>query len=297
MTGISPAEHRPDVVRCLADRRLEPAVELLGLPSEADLDEVVHDVRKRCKRVRALLRLVRDKLGEDVYHRENRVLRDAARVLSPVRDAAVLIQSHDEMVHAGAVPMTDFRMELSQRHRDLRHKLLRGDSLPELRESIAAVLARIETWPMTTLEWDSVRPGVKRVYRRGRKAMAAAYRERSTERFHQWRKRTTYLRHQLRFLEELWPEVIRGTAKGAHVLTDVLGDAHDLAVLGRAVDAANVGRGRDADSLSAFITAHRQRLRVRAEPLGLRLYAETPSRFTDRLGRYWEAGTRSAAVA
>lgn len=279
----------------MAKQRLQPAVESLGCASGADLDDVVYDVRKRCKRVRALLRLVRESLGDDVYQQENRALRDAARELSPVRDAAVLIEVHDEVVGAGAVPIAGFRADLVEHHQELRDELLAGDTLPRLGERVAAVLTRIDTWPLETLEWDSLGAGVERVYRRGRKAMAAAYDDPSTERFHEWRKRTKYLRHQLGFLEELWPSVIRGSVKSAHVLADVLGDSHDLAVLGQAVAAGKAGD--ETDAFSAFIESQRDLLRVRAEPIGLRLYAERPARFVERLGRYWEAGLRPGEAA
>lgn len=296
-TGISPADHRCDAVRQLAHRRLDPALEHLELSSEADFDEVVHDLRKRCKRVRALLRLVREDLGEDVYKRENRALRDAARVLSPVRDAVVLIDVHDQLVDAGAVPVAGFRAELVERHHELRREILDRDALPEVRESMAAVVARIDTWPLETVEWETLSEGLERVYRRGRKAMAAAYEDPSTERFHDWRKRVRYLRHQLEFLRELWPEVMRGSQKSAHTLTDVLGDVQDLSVLEHALEGARAGSGHRTDSLSELIASQRELLKARAEPIGLRLYAESPSRFIARLGRYWQAGSRSRAVA
>ncbi len=296
-TRFSPKEHGCDVVRRLAQRRLEPAVEALQVSSEAEVDDVAHDVRKRCKRIRALLRLIRYEVGKDVYRRENGALRDAARLLSPVSDAAVLIQVHDDVVRAGATPPTGFRRELVERHQDLRHQVFEEDTLLQVRESIAAVLARTETWPMTAVEWDVLAAGLKRVYKKGRKAMAAAYEDPSGELFHEWRGPVRYLRHQLKFLEELWPEVMRGNAKSAHALTDVLGDAHDLAVLDRTVVAATGEPAGDAQRLSEFIDSQRQQLRVRARPIGLRLYAEKPSDFIARLGRYWEAGMRAGAAA
>lgn len=297
VTGISPAEHVGDAVRRLAHRRLEPAVDALQGCSEADLDDVVHDVRKRCKRVRALLRLVRDDLGKDVYRQENRTLRDAARLLSPVRDAAVLVGVHDEVVEAGGRPEPGLRIALVERHRDLRRQVLGGDTLPKVREGVATVLTRIETWPISTVEWDVLASGLERVYRRGRKAMAAAFDDPSTETFHDWRNRAKYLRHQLGFLEDLWPEVVGGSAKCAHALTDVLGDAHDLAVLGRAAAAATGDPDDQTGPFDEFIQSHRELLRARSRPLGLRLYAEKPSRFIARLGRYWEARTWPAAAA
>lgn len=297
MTGISPEEQVCDAVRRLAHRRLEPTVDALGLVSEADLDEVVHDVRKRCKRVRALLRLVRDDLGDDVYRRENRTLRDVARTFSPLRDAAVLIRVHDDVLRAGGMPIPGFRPALVQRHEHLRRKVLEGDTLPAARETLAAAVTRIQTWPIATVEWDVLGAGLKRVYSRGRKAMAAAYDEPSTERFHQWRKRAKYLRSQLGVLEELWPEVIGGSAKTAHALTDALGDAHDLAVLEGVLAAEGVDPDGEAGRLVEFMQAQRELLRARARPLGLRLYAEKPSRFIARLGRYWDAAVRTTTAA
>jgi len=292
-TRFSPGDCGCDVVRRLAQCQLRPAVEALQLASEPDVDEVVHDVRKRCKRVRALLRLIRDAVGKQEYRRENRVLRDAARALSPVRDAAVLVQVHEDVVRAGAMPPAGFRLDLVERHHDLRHQVMEGDTLPEVRETIAGVLARIETWPMTTVKWDVLAAGLERVYRKGRKAMAAAYDDPGAEAFHQWRSPVRYLRLQLQLLEELWPEVIRGNAKSAHALTDILGDAHDLANLYQALAAAT----GDTQHLAEFIQSQRRLLRIRARPIGLRLYAEKPSRFIARLGRYWEAATQPGVAA
>ena len=264
----------------------------------ADVDEVVYDVRKRCRRIRALLRLVRADVGDDVYGRENDALRAAARVLSPVRDAAVLVEVHDEVVEIGGISPAGFRDILVERHDRLRDELVGGERLPEVRESLAAALERVETWPITTMEWETVGAGVERVYGRGRKAMAAAYAEPGTERFHEWRKRAKYLRHQLALLEDLWPEVIGASAKSAQALTATLGDAHDLAVLRGALLAAGADDGTDVDpALVELIDSRRQLLRARARPIGLRLYAEKPSRFVARLGRYWEAGVLPATAA
>lgn len=48
----------------------------------------IHGARKALKRARANLRLLRDAVGKTAYICENVVLRDAARPLSGVRDAA-----------------------------------------------------------------------------------------------------------------------------------------------------------------------------------------------------------------
>src|SRR6202795_3516136 len=60
-------------------------------------DPRIHDIRKRLKHCRALLRLLRKSLGNDAYQVENAQLRDAVRPLMPVRDAAVLVRALDDL--------------------------------------------------------------------------------------------------------------------------------------------------------------------------------------------------------
>src|SRR4051794_28254839 len=60
-------------------------------------DEAVHDARKRLKEVRAALRLLREALGSRTYRQENACFRDAARPLSEVRDAKVLVSTLDKL--------------------------------------------------------------------------------------------------------------------------------------------------------------------------------------------------------
>src|SRR6266852_835892 len=91
--AIANTEAAMDVLRQELAQDLGRAVRALrsGTPS----DPRIHDIRKRLKHCRALLRLLRKSLGKDAYRRENARLRDAARPLMPVRDAAVLVQALD----------------------------------------------------------------------------------------------------------------------------------------------------------------------------------------------------------
>src|SRR6266516_4013585 len=65
-----------DGVRRVATAQLDDALENLRDPSR-DRGEAVHEARKDLKKVRAILRLVRDRVGDDLYKVENRRLRDA----------------------------------------------------------------------------------------------------------------------------------------------------------------------------------------------------------------------------
>jgi CHAD domain-containing protein len=72
--------------RVVRDALEEAAAHLRGSEPR---DEAIHDARTAIKKVRAVLRLLRDPLGAR-YDRENDRLRDAGRRLSALRDADAL---------------------------------------------------------------------------------------------------------------------------------------------------------------------------------------------------------------
>ena len=53
----------------------------------------VHEARKSVKKLRALVRLIADGLGERTLEQENRTFRKIGRDLSPLRDAEVLVKT------------------------------------------------------------------------------------------------------------------------------------------------------------------------------------------------------------
>ena len=88
---FSPGRDLQAEIRRIAGKRMRSATDTLRDLSK-DPDEAVHDARKDLKKLRALLRLVRDGLGEVRYRKENRALRNAGRALADFRDAAVRVE-------------------------------------------------------------------------------------------------------------------------------------------------------------------------------------------------------------
>lgn len=291
---VKPDEAIPDAVRRIAHEQLGRALDDLEEPAPDDLDEVVHDVRKRGKKVRALLRLVRDQL-DDVYSDENAAVRDAARALAPARDAAVHVETLD-LVLADATAVRrdaydDLRAALAERHDARRAELDDGAALADVATALRAADGRVDDWPLTDDGWEAVAPGLERVYRRGRRARDAASEDPAPESFHEWRKRAKYLRYQLRLVRRAWPAVLPVVVDATHDLTDDLGEAHDLSELHALVtsdDDLPVGDG-PRETLLALVEHRRDDRRRRALQRGARLYAEKPGRFVDRLGAYWSA--------
>ena len=78
-------------VKGIASQVIESAVSDCS-SKELNDHEKIHLVRKKCKRIRALLRIVRPSIGE-TYKSENIFYRDLGRKLSEARDIQVFIET------------------------------------------------------------------------------------------------------------------------------------------------------------------------------------------------------------
>jgi hypothetical protein len=70
-----------------------------------DPHATVHQVRKRCKKIRGVIRLVRQPACEHTYQFENEWFREAARKLSFVRDAEAMREAYDKLLDTFAEPV------------------------------------------------------------------------------------------------------------------------------------------------------------------------------------------------
>jgi CHAD domain-containing protein len=254
--------------------------------------EATHDARKAIKKERSLLRLARAAMAPAERRRDNEALRAAARELSGARDADVLISTVDDLAgrFSGQLPaatFADIRRHLVQS----RHADGSADS-PGLSRSVAIlrqVRAHADEWHMRRNGWKAIESGLLRSYRRGRKLLAQAQRDRSTETWHSWRKRVKDLWYQERLLTEVCGPAIRGQAKDAHQLSELLGDDHDLALLREALASGDIEAPVDADAVIGLIDHRREELQTTAIHVGQRVYAESPKAFRRRLKRHWRA--------
>jgi CHAD domain-containing protein len=265
-------------------------------------EEAVHEIRKATKRLRALVRLVRDELSERGYRRENRTFRDAARVLSGARDAAVLAHTLAQVSEhlAGEVrPRTLLRLRRAIEERRRRLAAEHPVGRPELqrRERIfERARTRVGRWPIRERGWATIEPGLARIYRKGRRCFELARSDPSDANLHEWRKRVKDLRYALELLEPLWPDVVHALAKEVDELAEALGADHDLALLRRLLEEEYEANDADGDRMLALLDVRRARLQSVAWALGPRVYAEKPGPFVRRLGGYWDACQRAAGA-
>jgi CHAD domain-containing protein len=286
-----------DGIRRIVNEEIDQAVTELRGQTDGTRDSEIHKARKRCKRLRSLLRLVRDPLGDTIYRRENTAIRDASRLVAPARDALVLVHTFDGVARevggqVDAHAVTETRRALKAAHRRLRQQMLyRGTVSQQAIAALAGVQHRSDDWPLGDLGFAAVRPGLQRVYRQGRRAMHEACDDPTPERFHEWRKRVKYLWHQIELLQPAWPGLLAALADETHDLSDLLGDDHDRTVLAeRLRERPDLVTDPDVTRVvTAALDEQCQRLRAAALPLGARLYSETPMQFTARIACYWQS--------
>src|ERR671923_1603716 len=83
----------PRGIARIARGRIDHAIDELEGRTDSSLEEAVHEARKDMKKLRAVVRLVRGEIGDQVYRRENECFRDAGQALSGVRDADVMLST------------------------------------------------------------------------------------------------------------------------------------------------------------------------------------------------------------
>jgi len=258
--------------------------------------EAVHEVRKDCKKLRGLARLVRPAIG-DRYAQINAAARDAAAELSSIRDAQALLGTFDELLAATAdqVPaggLVDVRAALQERADRAGEAVDAGAAhMERARALLKAVRARFDAIDLSDGGWDALAGGLSKTYRRGRKAMRKAAAAPSPAAFHEWRKRAKYTWYHVTLLEDTAPTITTPMADSFHDLADALGDDHDLAVLrGQLRDAPEeFGGEEEVEAAVRLVDGVAADLQRRAFSLGSRLYAESASAFAERMGAYWDA--------
>lgn len=264
------------------------------------IDVGVHEARKATRRVRALLLLVRRFIGDGVYQPDSQKLREVARKLGPARDAAVLRRTFDALAAQpgtglGTGVFDDFRQHLATRERLLESEVdeaVRGGTLGFLDQNSRWVPSTVGSYanrPAIPDTFDAISPGIKQVYRRGRKRMDAALANPSIMAFHLWRNSVRYLRYQIDLISGSSTYLASEVAPSLAELAVGLGTEHDLAVLSELVSTRPdlIPNESNLRLLLSLLEQRRLDLQAALEPIGKRIYSEQPRDFVDSLRVAW----------
>lgn len=235
-------------------------------------EERVHEARKRFKEIRALLRLVREPLGEQ-FAVENAWFRDAARDLAAARDADAMIEALEKLSLPRTVARRARKALDAQREK---HPPL-APIIANVVDQLAVAHGRIGMWPVLEDSFDTISGGLVRTYRGGRNR---------PDDLHEWRKRVKEHWYHVQLLRNAWPEIMKPYADVLSALSKALGDHHDLVVL----------RGVIGDSVpvTEAIETRLRELESAADAIAARVYAEKPAAWLARMRKYWNAWHRTS---
>ena len=287
-------------------RRTSTALEAAPGPAE------VHDTRKTIKRLRALLRLVRPGIGEADFKQLNARLRDASRLLSAARDRTVLGHTIERLaLDADPADQSALASLLELVADDTTMPAaMDAESLAESRRLLAKAA---QAWDKLRLDPESFAPlgaGLGTVLQDCKDAFAAAYASAAgagdrDQLFHDWRKGVQRHWRHMQLFELAWPEYTTARVAQAKELSEILGQAQDLAVFVAFAEGlkqrsnktvptktrpSKTGPGptrKQCQHLIQLARKQQQALIEAAQPRGERLLAEGTSGHVKRIELFW----------
>lgn len=276
-------------VRDIAREQIDKALEESRHDGE-DFGAVVHELRRRCKKLRGLVRLIEPHFKHG--KRENRAFRDAADVLAGTRDAAVLVETFGHLLAFDRQRTEGARIDAGQGAllaRWLEGRVgepPRGEERARFMAEFVALFEaagrRAKGWTLSGRGFDQIGDGLEDTYRRMREGLALAEAAETPEALHAWRKDAKYHWHHVSLLLPAAPDLLRPRKAAIDRLGEMLGDHHNLAVLDEAL------ADHEAIATVREVIAERQAmLAFDAFELGRQLTAEKPRMLRSRFEQYW----------
>lgn len=226
----------PQSIRATFDEGIAYAEHQVAIAPEQP-ERSVHEYRKSVRRLRAIVKLLREVLGPKAYRSLNTGLQSAVQPTSGLRDARVLLAT------LRTIPKSEGTKELRKALKaewearcdelgasDEESRVLAASHAPldRIARDLAAALP-------TTITPENLRDAVRSSYRRARALFREAVRDPEDEAIHDVRKRVKELRYQLEWLRDVSDDETRARNETLARLARDLGEVTDLIVLENAI--------------------------------------------------------------
>ena len=280
-----------EVSRLTADGINEALARLAVLSDGGDFESEIHEVRKRCKELRAIVRLIRPGLTKS-YGRFNICIRDAARELADLRDAHVVLTTIEQVDVAGD-ETTAMQLERIREHREI----VATEALASLtngRRRLSRASRNLSEAGRISGSWnirDGFEPlaaGIDATYHKARNGHARILKTNDDDDLHEWRKSIKDLWYQIRLIELNAPSVLGPLAATLDTLSELLGDDHDRSLLIERVSSDKKRYGGKSAIRPAIRLVRDQQMAMRttALRLGATVLAEDEAAFGLRIRTY-----------
>lgn len=223
-------------VRRIAGEEIAAILTLLEQAPEGR-QRSLHGARKRLKRLRGLLKLVRE--GDAAFcERENQRFRDIARSLSAVRDADALVETLERFsatADAAAAPaLAVIRDHLERRRQRIVREHAERDAVPAALAALREAQAALEALRLPSGRAEGARllaRGARAMVSKARKALKTARKGGQAEDFHELRKALKYHWMHLNLLGHMWPGRTKADRRRADQLAEKLGELNDISAM------------------------------------------------------------------
>ena len=259
------------------------------------IHRAIHEIRKSMKRIRAVLRMIRDETGYSTYYRENIFYRDLSRKLSDIRNFEVLSGSIAALKQdlSTTIPSDVFDALLTE----INHQQEEGTGgqarliqlLKITGREVKTGRERINDLPIRNNDFSVFEGGIYRVYRQGRKYLSNARKHPSPTLLHDLRKKMKYFWYQVEILEPIFPGPMNAYATTLEAIAESLGVYHDLQVLQEYLAQSDIiPDALVSEALQEACIAKKSMLLQHIWPLADTAYSEKPHSLIKRLSSYWQ---------
>lgn len=244
----------------------------------------LHECRKRLKRLRGILRGCRPGLRKRRYTEQDRLLRDAARLLSSWRAQIAQAGALRRLAAHFGLPEPRTPEEWASAAAAENAAALELDSAVA-RRAAASLLERsreeVHTWFDVSDLPETFARGVRAEWRRAQRGYHASLRRPDADVLHEWRKHVKYHLHHVQLLRQ------KGHDHEARIrelkeLGELLGDAHDLAEVRQLLPAQEA----EAPRWNALLRAREAELNLMALERGGPLFTEFPAELATQIRRW-----------
>lgn len=299
--AFRPGRAFTDDFRSVGAEQFEQAIEVLQLRPDG-VHEAIHDARKCFKRVRALYRLIASD-ASPFQKQENARIRDMARNLSTVRDAAALVENA-RYLHEGARSDDEEKAldHVCSRLIERRDRIAAGET--DIEDRIAATIINCEQAMAALVHVsfddrrrktaDRLAKGWRRTLKRAARAREACQASTEAASFHELRKRAQDYRMHLALMREAWPSAMQPKRLDAKALVDVLGHLNDLDVMTSLVneDPSLAGNSQDQAYLISAVIARQDSLRSDALDRAASVFLDAPDDESRTIRLLWLDASR-----
>jgi CHAD domain-containing protein len=248
-------------------------------------DKAVHQIRKRCKKQRALLRLVRYGLKDKaLYKQKDGYYKSIANLLAGARDKKVLGDTFSNIVKKyGLDP--DMYASLAQSIEDIQ---LRQDevqitkNLEQARGMLEENIEDVKKFTLKTNDFKDLEKGFQKTYAKAKKLFTQAKEDTNVEILHEWRKWSKYHWYQMQILGRNEKCLLNARLNRLELLADILGEFHDIAVFKEYLHGVSV---QYEEEFVSYLERESEYLKKVSFEMGEELFCARPKKFV----RYIEA--------